>query len=471
MSLILHVVSWCCGRVSRKVLVTIWIPATSNGGIIFPPSRTCPIYLGIKRHHTCHTNKIKFDYYDSLFMGMCSRYVPVCPQTRCWSGDQRLQDLHPPQVLKGVSKQDAFDTVYGIINAWQIFVAKTCRFIINDVEKLDDIQDGFSTLSACQIFPGHPTPIYNYILTPIFWSVIVVFCNSNTWPTKLLTPRSWKGELNNTQMVGTRLVRSGTHMVLHLPNADGGFGVTFNDITKDDAFYTTTSRFVTWIGTFTQERQGLWLSKPWRMTSRLSLTESSWSSPPLVLLRDIHSKLLTHYDCKEVCALPQSQGHVGAPGGQISQDQDGVSQHHDAPPLSLHSTDQPPQWGIGIPCAGRGRLDSARIPMLMSLSSRHRIGWHVRSSTTTCHFKTSSRTLWSRVTLNSFGWARNNASLPLRRTEMTSLEPLVEDVPRRILWFEAMSWLGKLLKLGLITEMRFGHESTSDQASCRHSWM
>ena len=35
-----------------------------------------------------------------------------------------------------------------------------------------------------------------------------------------------------------------THMVLHLPHADGGFGVTFNDVTKDDAFYTTTSRFV-----------------------------------------------------------------------------------------------------------------------------------------------------------------------------------------------------------------------------------
>ena len=34
------------------------------------------------------------------------------------------------------------------------------------------------------------------------------------------------------------------HMVLHVPNAEGGFGVTFNDITKDAAFYTTTSRFV-----------------------------------------------------------------------------------------------------------------------------------------------------------------------------------------------------------------------------------
>jgi hypothetical protein len=35
-----------------------------------------------------------------------------------------------------------------------------------------------------------------------------------------------------------------THMVLHSPHVAGGFGVTFNDVTKDAAFYTTTSRFV-----------------------------------------------------------------------------------------------------------------------------------------------------------------------------------------------------------------------------------
>jgi hypothetical protein len=34
------------------------------------------------------------------------------------------------------------------------------------------------------------------------------------------------------------------HMVLHMPYAEGGFGVTFNDVTKDSAFYTTASRFV-----------------------------------------------------------------------------------------------------------------------------------------------------------------------------------------------------------------------------------
>ena len=33
-----------------------------------------------------------------------------------------------------------------------------------------------------------------------------------------------------------------THMVLHLPHAEGGFGVPLNCVTKDSAFYTTTSR-------------------------------------------------------------------------------------------------------------------------------------------------------------------------------------------------------------------------------------
>ena len=86
-------------------------------------------------------------------------------------------------------------------------------------------------------------------------------------------------------------------MVLHLPHAEGGFGVTFNDVTKDAAFYTTTSRFVAWLGAFSQERQELWLPKDDLRDS------SSWSSPPLMLLRDIHSKLITQYDCKDLSPM------------------------------------------------------------------------------------------------------------------------------------------------------------------------
>jgi hypothetical protein len=103
-------------------------------------------------------------------------------------------------------------------------------------------------------------------------------------------------------------------MVLHLPHTEGGFGVPFNCVTKDAVFYTTTSRFVSWMGAFSQERQELCLSKDARRDS------SSWSSPPLLLLRDIHSKFLRQYDCKEVCAPSQSQDNVGASARQSSQD-------------------------------------------------------------------------------------------------------------------------------------------------------
>ncbi len=37
--------------------------------------------------------------------------------------------------------------------------------------------------------------------------------------------------------------------------------MTFNDITKDTVFYTTTSHFAGDLGSFSQERQSLWLSK------------------------------------------------------------------------------------------------------------------------------------------------------------------------------------------------------------------
>ena len=128
-------------------------------------------------------------------------------------------------------------------------------------------------------------------------------------------------------------------MCLHLPHAEGGFGVPFNCVTKDAVFYTTTSRFVAWIGAFPQERQEVWLSKDNLRDS------SSWSSPPLVLLRDLHTKLISQYDCKEVCAPSQSQGNIGVSVPSQSQgnvgasarlaSQNGVSRQQEAVPLVL----------------------------------------------------------------------------------------------------------------------------------------
>ncbi len=47
---------------------------------------------------------------------------------------------------------------------------------------------------------------------------------------------------------------------------------------------------------------------------------SSWSSSALMLLRDIHSKLIDQYDYKEVCAPSPSQVNTGARARLSSQD-------------------------------------------------------------------------------------------------------------------------------------------------------
>ena len=65
---------------------------------------------------------------------------------------------------------------------------------------------------------------------------------------------------------------------------------------------------------------------------------SSWSSPPFLILRDIHSKLLTQYDYKEVCESSQSQVNVGSSVRLSSQN--GVSHQQETAPLSLPQLNQ-----------------------------------------------------------------------------------------------------------------------------------
>jgi hypothetical protein len=120
------------------------------------------------------------------------------------------------------------------------FVAKTCRDIIDDVEKLDSIQDGF----------------IHFHLVRFCQATRLQYINSHI----MLNNRCVLHQQHVDCKIADALVKKGTkqhadgwdassknwaHMVLHLPHDEGGFGVTFNDVTKDAAFYTTTSRFVT----------------------------------------------------------------------------------------------------------------------------------------------------------------------------------------------------------------------------------
>jgi hypothetical protein len=75
---------------------------------------------------------------------------------------------------------------------------------------------------------------------------------------------------------------------------------------------------VAWLGAFPQERQNLWLPKD-------DLQDhASWSSPPLVLLRDIHSHLIAG-DCKDKVP-PKSQPGERVRVGRSQQDGDAQQQ-------------------------------------------------------------------------------------------------------------------------------------------------
>ena len=128
---------------------------------------------------------------------MTHRIINTSPTLTHLNGDVLLSSFCPEGFVGiGVSiGVDAF--VYN-------FVAKTCRSIIDDVQKLDVIQDVF----------------IHYQLLRFCQSTRLQYIHSHTASKTLL------------------------HMVLHLPHVDGDFGVTFNDITKDDDVYTATSRFV-----------------------------------------------------------------------------------------------------------------------------------------------------------------------------------------------------------------------------------
>ena len=105
--------------------------------------------------------------------------------------------------------------------------------------------------------------------------------------------------------------------------------MTFNDITKDTAFYATMPRFLAWLGAFSHERQGLWLPKYDLKDS----VASAWSSPHLY---SSVTSTMAFYPTTTAGTvhLPQlNLGGARARPGRFSQD--GVSQQEETAPLFL----------------------------------------------------------------------------------------------------------------------------------------
>ncbi len=58
---------------------------------------------------------------------------------------------------------------------------------------------------------------------------------------------------------------------------------------------------------------------------------STWSSPPLVLLRDIHEGLLAKYDCKDSVSPPSQSGTRSRPARDSQDGLHGASQQETTP--------------------------------------------------------------------------------------------------------------------------------------------
>ena len=180
-----------------------------------------------------------------------------------WRTTSLMSHLRP-DVFVGIGVPIGTDTFV------RQFVAKTCRDIIEDVEKLDAIEDGF----------------IHYQLIRFCQTTRLQYLNSHI----ILDNHRVVQQQHVDCKIADELLKKGTkqhadgwdaaskdwvHMVLHLPHAEGGFGVPFNCVTKGTAFYTTTSRFVSWMGDFSQERQELWFKVSYRSVSGLTGTGSS----------------------------------------------------------------------------------------------------------------------------------------------------------------------------------------------------
>jgi hypothetical protein len=204
---------------------------------------------------------------------------------------------------------------------------------------------------------------------------------------------------------------------------------------------------VAWLGAFPQERQKLWLPKDNLRDS------SSWESPPLVLPRDIHSKLITQYDYKEVCAQSQSQVNEGAGAGSSSQSQvnigagprpssqDGVSHLQDPVPLSLPQRNCLVEVSFVWDESSASNADVTAIPSQFKVTKQILLHWQPFRD---LKLKYVGSRQTEQLTSRSQKRVVVTVEESVLKTEMAGLESQEEDAPKRILFFKPMSWLGQI---------------------------
>jgi hypothetical protein len=152
-----------------------------------------------------------------------------------------------------------------------------------------------------------------------------------------------------------------------------------------------------------------------------------------MLLRDIHSKLITQYDCKRSVHHP-SQVNAGA--GDRNSFQDGVSQQQEATHLSI------PQLNCLYEASCVRDETSASNAAATSIPSQHRVSLQMLN-----HWQpfrdlklmSSGSRRAELLTLRSQQRIVATVEDSVLRTEMAGLQFQGEDAPKHVLFFKPMS--------------------------------
>jgi hypothetical protein len=178
------------------------------------------------------TSILPKDTTQQVVFDVTRSFIAVSPALTQLSGDISLHSFCPEGFI-GIGVPIGADAFI------RSFVVTSCRDIIEDVEKLDVIQDGFIHFQFLRFSQATRLQYLNsHIMLPNRCELQQQHVDCKIADTLLK-----KGTKQHADGWDTSS-KDCAHMCIHLPHAEVGFGVTFNDVTKDAALYTTTSRFV-----------------------------------------------------------------------------------------------------------------------------------------------------------------------------------------------------------------------------------
>jgi hypothetical protein len=176
----------------------------------------------------------------------------------------------------------------------QHFVKKKCQEIMEDVDKLDNIQDGFINYQLMRFWQATRLQYLNRQINLANQNVLQQ--QHVDWK---ISNALLKKSTRDAYKTWNQQDRAWVDMRLHESHDEGGFGVSNNTITRHAASYTTNVRFVAFLGTFARPAQQVWLP------GNDLQDPSSWVAPPLCTLKRLHGDLLQQYDCTEQSAVAQ----------------------------------------------------------------------------------------------------------------------------------------------------------------------